>query len=58
LCSTFQIGAYVGLRSCATVGHDHFFAPDRENASWLPPWQPGDITESGRAQVCAIGFTL
>src|ERR1700745_2013201 len=25
---------------------------------WLPPWQPGDITASGRDQLRAIGFTI
>lgn len=25
---------------------------------WLPPWQPGDITDSGREQLHAIGFTI
>ena len=25
---------------------------------WLPPWQPNDITDSGREQLHAIGFTI
>jgi metal-sulfur cluster biosynthetic enzyme len=25
---------------------------------WLPPWQPRDITASGREQLHAIGFTI
>jgi metal-sulfur cluster biosynthetic enzyme len=25
---------------------------------WLPPWQPLDITGSGREQLRAIGFTV
>lgn len=30
----------------------------RVNWVWLPPWQPGDITDSGREQLRAIGFTI
>jgi len=26
--------------------------------AWLPPWRPADITESGRDQLRAIGFSL
>jgi metal-sulfur cluster biosynthetic enzyme len=25
---------------------------------WTPAWQPGDITESGRQQLAAIGFSF
>jgi metal-sulfur cluster biosynthetic enzyme len=25
---------------------------------WLPPWRPADITDSGRDQLRAIGFSL
>ena len=25
---------------------------------WTPAWQPGDITESGREQLAAIGFSF
>ena len=25
---------------------------------WLPPWRPADITDSGRDQLRAIGFSM
>ena len=30
----------------------------RVNWEWLPPWRPADITDSGREQLRAIGFTV
>ncbi len=30
----------------------------RVNWVWLPPWRPADITESGREQLRAIGFSF
>ena len=30
----------------------------RINWVWLPPWRPADITDSGRDQLRAIGFSL
>jgi metal-sulfur cluster biosynthetic enzyme len=30
----------------------------RVDWQWLPAWQPADMTESGREQLRAIGFTL
>jgi metal-sulfur cluster biosynthetic enzyme/ribosomal protein L22 len=45
-----QIGAEIaGLDGIAGFG---------VNWVWLPPWRPADITESGRDQLRAIGFSL
>jgi metal-sulfur cluster biosynthetic enzyme len=30
----------------------------RVDWAWLPAWRPADITDSGRDQLCAIGFTF
>lgn len=30
----------------------------RVGRQWLPAWRPADITESGRDQLRAIGFTF
>jgi metal-sulfur cluster biosynthetic enzyme/ribosomal protein L22 len=30
----------------------------RVDWQWIPPWRPADITESGREQLRAIGFTV
>jgi metal-sulfur cluster biosynthetic enzyme len=30
----------------------------RVNWQWIPAWRPADITESGREQLRAIGFTV
>ena len=30
----------------------------RVNWEWLPPWRPADITDSGREQLRAIGFSV
>jgi hypothetical protein len=28
------------------------------HAGWIPAWRPADITDSGREQLRAIGFTV
>ena len=30
----------------------------RVDWQWIPAWRPGDITDSGREQLRAIGFTI
>ena len=30
----------------------------RVDWQWVPAWRPADITESGREQLRAIGFTV
>ncbi len=30
----------------------------RVNWEWLPPWRPADISDSGREQLHAIGFSV
>jgi metal-sulfur cluster biosynthetic enzyme len=30
----------------------------RVDWQWLPAWRPADITDSGREQLRAIGFTI
>ena len=45
-----QIRAGLGPLGCV----DDF----RIDWQWIPAWRPGDITDSGREQLRAIGFTI
>jgi metal-sulfur cluster biosynthetic enzyme len=45
-----QIRAGLVLLGCA----DDF----RVDWQWIPAWRPADITDSGREQLRAIGFTV
>jgi metal-sulfur cluster biosynthetic enzyme len=44
--------------SAALIGEDGLVDDFRINWVWLPPWGPEKITEDGREQLRALGFTV
>ena len=50
-----QIRAGLAPLACVDDGGVDDFRVDWQ---WLPAWRPADITDSGREQLRAIGFTM